>query len=78
MSAGETVTVTDGPWKIDRARIAPVPPEPLEVWIGGAAPPPIDRAARLGDAFLIGPEATPTQVARARADLSRRVRTPRS
>ena len=24
------------PWTIDRARIAPVPPEPLEVWIGGA------------------------------------------
>jgi len=32
------------------------------VWIGAAAPPAIDRAARLGDAFLIGPEATPTQV----------------
>ena len=60
---GETVTVTDGPWKIDRAHIAPVPPEPLEVWIGAAAPRAIDRAARLGDAFLIGPEATPPEVA---------------
>jgi alkanesulfonate monooxygenase SsuD/methylene tetrahydromethanopterin reductase-like flavin-dependent oxidoreductase (luciferase family) len=60
---GETVTVTDGPWKIDRAHIAPVPPEPLEVWIGGSSERAIDRAARLGDAFLIGPEATPSEVA---------------
>jgi alkanesulfonate monooxygenase SsuD/methylene tetrahydromethanopterin reductase-like flavin-dependent oxidoreductase (luciferase family) len=59
---GESVTVADGPWKIDRAHIAPVPPEPLEVWIGGAAPRAVDRAARLGDAFLIGPEATPAEV----------------
>ena len=39
-----------------------MPTEPLEVWIGGAAPPAVDRAARLGDAFLIGPEATPAEV----------------
>jgi alkanesulfonate monooxygenase SsuD/methylene tetrahydromethanopterin reductase-like flavin-dependent oxidoreductase (luciferase family) len=49
---------------VDDVRIAPVPPEPLEVWIGAAAPPAVDRAARLGDAFLIGPEATPGEVAR--------------
>jgi alkanesulfonate monooxygenase SsuD/methylene tetrahydromethanopterin reductase-like flavin-dependent oxidoreductase (luciferase family) len=59
---GESVTVEDGPWKIDRAQIAPVPPDPLEVWIGAASPPAVDRAARMGDAFLIGPEATPTEV----------------
>lgn len=59
---GEEVTRTDGPWEIDRARIAPVPPEPLEVWIGAASPPAVDRAARMGDAFLIGPEATPPVV----------------
>jgi alkanesulfonate monooxygenase SsuD/methylene tetrahydromethanopterin reductase-like flavin-dependent oxidoreductase (luciferase family) len=58
---GESVTV-DGPWKIDRAHIAPIPPEPLQVWIGAASPPAVDRAARLGDAFLIGPEATPSEV----------------
>jgi alkanesulfonate monooxygenase SsuD/methylene tetrahydromethanopterin reductase-like flavin-dependent oxidoreductase (luciferase family) len=48
---GESVTVTGGP------------PEPLQVWIGGSAPKAVDRAARLGDAFLIGPEATPSEVA---------------
>src|SRR5690349_20497175 len=46
---------------VDNVKIAPVPPEPIEVWIGGAAAPAIDRAARLGDAFLVGPEATPDQ-----------------
>jgi alkanesulfonate monooxygenase SsuD/methylene tetrahydromethanopterin reductase-like flavin-dependent oxidoreductase (luciferase family) len=58
----ETVTVDDGPWAIDRAKIAPVPPDPLQVWIGAASDPAVDRAARLGDAFLIGPEATLTEV----------------
>ncbi len=59
---GESVTVTDGPWTIDRAQIAPVPPDPVEVWIGGSSAPAVDRAARMGDAFLIGPEATPVEV----------------
>jgi alkanesulfonate monooxygenase SsuD/methylene tetrahydromethanopterin reductase-like flavin-dependent oxidoreductase (luciferase family) len=46
---------------VDGVRIAPVPPEPLEVWIGGHAPAAIDRAARLGDGWLAGPEATTDQ-----------------
>jgi alkanesulfonate monooxygenase SsuD/methylene tetrahydromethanopterin reductase-like flavin-dependent oxidoreductase (luciferase family) len=61
LCGGEEVSLQE-PWHIERAHIAPVPPEPLEVWIGAAAPKAIDRAARLGDAFLIGPEATPTEV----------------
>ena len=60
LCAGEEVS-TDAPYRVERARIAPMPPEPLEVWIGAAAPPAIDRAARLGDVFLVGPEATPAQ-----------------
>jgi alkanesulfonate monooxygenase SsuD/methylene tetrahydromethanopterin reductase-like flavin-dependent oxidoreductase (luciferase family) len=61
LCAGEEVS-TESPFAIPQARIAPIPTEPLEVWIGGAAPPAVDRAARLGDAFLIGPEATPDEV----------------
>lgn len=61
LCAGEEVN-TEAPFSIVRARIAPIPPQPIEVWIGGAAEPAIDRAARLGDAFLIGPEATPPEV----------------
>jgi alkanesulfonate monooxygenase SsuD/methylene tetrahydromethanopterin reductase-like flavin-dependent oxidoreductase (luciferase family) len=45
------------------ARIGPVPSEPVEVWIGGSAPPAIDRAARLGDAWLAGPELVPDAAA---------------
>ena len=60
LCAGEEVS-TESPFEIERARIAPVPPERLEVWIGASAPPAIDRAARLGDAFLVGPEATPNE-----------------
>jgi alkanesulfonate monooxygenase SsuD/methylene tetrahydromethanopterin reductase-like flavin-dependent oxidoreductase (luciferase family) len=48
LCAGEEVT-TDDPYRIRAARIAPIPPEPLEVWIGGHAPAAIDRAARLGE-----------------------------
>jgi alkanesulfonate monooxygenase SsuD/methylene tetrahydromethanopterin reductase-like flavin-dependent oxidoreductase (luciferase family) len=59
--AGETVDA-DGPYPVRGARIAPVAPEPVEVWIGASAPKAVDRAARLGDGFLVGPEATPEQV----------------
>jgi alkanesulfonate monooxygenase SsuD/methylene tetrahydromethanopterin reductase-like flavin-dependent oxidoreductase (luciferase family) len=38
--------------EVNGARIAPVTPEPLEVWIGGTAEAAIDRAARLGDGWL--------------------------
>jgi alkanesulfonate monooxygenase SsuD/methylene tetrahydromethanopterin reductase-like flavin-dependent oxidoreductase (luciferase family) len=60
LCAGEEVSM-ESPFAIERARIAPVPPERLEVWIGASAPPAIDRAARLGDAYLVGPEATPAE-----------------
>ncbi len=52
--------------EVDGARIAPVTPEPLEVWIGGTAEPAIDRAARLGDGWLANADAVP-DAARARA-----------
>jgi alkanesulfonate monooxygenase SsuD/methylene tetrahydromethanopterin reductase-like flavin-dependent oxidoreductase (luciferase family) len=48
---------------VDGARIGPLPPEPVEVWIGGHAPPAVDRAARLGDAWLAGPDATDEEAA---------------
>lgn len=56
--AGETV---DGGGRfpaIRGARISPVPPEPVDVWIGGSAEASVDRAARLGDGWLGGPELT--------------------
>jgi alkanesulfonate monooxygenase SsuD/methylene tetrahydromethanopterin reductase-like flavin-dependent oxidoreductase (luciferase family) len=58
--AGETVT-TGEPHHLHEARVSPVPPEPVEVWIGGTAAAAVDRAARLGDGFLADAHLTPEQ-----------------
>ncbi len=55
--AGEQVT-EDLPHPVRGARIAPLPPEPVEVWLAGHARTAVDRAARLGDGWLAGAEAT--------------------
>lgn len=55
--AGEEVSAS-GPWPIERARVGPLPPQPVDVWVGGAAEPALSRAARLGDAWIAGPYAT--------------------
>jgi alkanesulfonate monooxygenase SsuD/methylene tetrahydromethanopterin reductase-like flavin-dependent oxidoreductase (luciferase family) len=67
--AGEPASGTHR-YHIHDAKIAPVPPEPVEVWIGGSAEASVDRAARLGDGFLAGPELTP-ELARKWADFYR-------
>jgi alkanesulfonate monooxygenase SsuD/methylene tetrahydromethanopterin reductase-like flavin-dependent oxidoreductase (luciferase family) len=51
---GERVTTT-GHWRLENARISPLPPQPIEVWIGASAPRAIERAARFGDAWLADP-----------------------
>jgi alkanesulfonate monooxygenase SsuD/methylene tetrahydromethanopterin reductase-like flavin-dependent oxidoreductase (luciferase family) len=55
--AGETVTAS-GLVSLDSARVALIPAEPVEVWIGASATPAIQRAARLGDAWLAAPGLT--------------------
>jgi alkanesulfonate monooxygenase SsuD/methylene tetrahydromethanopterin reductase-like flavin-dependent oxidoreductase (luciferase family) len=55
---GESVTAS-GLFSFDQARIGLVPADPVEIWIGATAPPAIDRAARLGDAWLAAPGLTP-------------------
>jgi alkanesulfonate monooxygenase SsuD/methylene tetrahydromethanopterin reductase-like flavin-dependent oxidoreductase (luciferase family) len=61
--AGETVSGGRRFPMIRDARIDPVPPEPVEVWVGGSVEASIDRAARLGDGWLAGPELTFEQAA---------------
>ncbi|MGO9856214.1 MAG: LLM class flavin-dependent oxidoreductase [Acidimicrobiales bacterium] len=46
------------------ARVAPIPPEGAEWWIGGGAPKAIDRAARLGDCWYGNADLTPDTAAR--------------
>jgi len=66
--AGESVTSER--FDIQAARIAPLPPEPVEVWIGAVAEVAIDRTARLGDGWLGAPQLVP-EAAREAADLYR-------
>ena len=60
---GEVVDDPDGPWGLRQARISPTPAEPVEVWIGGAGPKALARAARMGDTWYAGPELTDADAA---------------
>src|SRR5262249_5660721 len=52
--AGETVT-NYGRFSLAKARISPIPAEPVEVWFGASVPVALDRAPRLGDGWLASP-----------------------
>lgn len=58
--AGERVSA-DGYWPVAQARIAPLPPQPIEVWVGATAAPAINRTARLAHGWLGSPGATLAQ-----------------
>jgi alkanesulfonate monooxygenase SsuD/methylene tetrahydromethanopterin reductase-like flavin-dependent oxidoreductase (luciferase family) len=60
--AGQEVTTSE-PLPLRAARAGPVPPEPVDVWIGASAPAAIDRAARLGDGWIAAPGLTPAEAA---------------
>ena len=46
-------------WEVHGARVAPLPPEGVEWWIGGGVPKAIERAARLGDCWYGNADLTP-------------------
>jgi alkanesulfonate monooxygenase SsuD/methylene tetrahydromethanopterin reductase-like flavin-dependent oxidoreductase (luciferase family) len=59
--AGEQVVrETGGP----PVGVQPVPAEKVEYWIGAEVPRAIDRAARLADAWLVGPNVTREEASR--------------
>lgn len=59
----ESVAARPGERTFGPVRIAPVPPEPVAVWIGATAPKAIDRAARLGDGWIAAPSLVPKAAA---------------
>jgi alkanesulfonate monooxygenase SsuD/methylene tetrahydromethanopterin reductase-like flavin-dependent oxidoreductase (luciferase family) len=57
-------TVTSEMFGVEAARIAPLPPEGVEWWIGGGVAKAIDRAARIGDCWYGNADLTPETAAR--------------
>lgn len=53
--AGDEVS-TGAPHFIRGAHISPLPPEPIAVWLAGHASPAQDRAARMADGWVGGPQ----------------------
>jgi alkanesulfonate monooxygenase SsuD/methylene tetrahydromethanopterin reductase-like flavin-dependent oxidoreductase (luciferase family) len=62
--AGETVSC-NGRFSFANARVNPIPPEPVEFWMGSVAEPALDRGARLAEGWLASPSLTREQAARA-------------
>jgi alkanesulfonate monooxygenase SsuD/methylene tetrahydromethanopterin reductase-like flavin-dependent oxidoreductase (luciferase family) len=60
--AGDVVSAA-GRFTFENARVALRPAEPIDVWIGATANVAIDRAARLGDAWLASPGLIPAAAA---------------
>ncbi len=60
--AGEAVSLA-APWNISEARISPLPPESIDVWVGAQAANAIRRTARLAEGWLASPGLTPSQAA---------------
>jgi len=48
----ESVTFSGKFYTVDGARVGPLPPKPLDIWLGGTAPGALQRVGRLGDGWL--------------------------
>lgn len=75
---GEGVVSIDGAHhRIDRAGIAPRPPQPIPIWLGGFADAALERAARIADGFIFsrspGREGGASRTAQLGQQLRRRV-----
>lgn len=64
--AGQVVS-EDEVFGVRAAQISPLPVEPVEIWLAGHAPKALDRAARLADGWIGGPQ-VPIEEALALAD----------
>ncbi|MDH3643498.1 MAG: LLM class flavin-dependent oxidoreductase [Gammaproteobacteria bacterium] len=52
-------------WNIQGARISPLPPAPVDVWVGSMAVPAINRTARMAEGWLASPGYTFAQAGEA-------------
>lgn len=52
--AGERVS-SSGRYTFTDAKVEPLPPEPVEYWVGASAEVAIDRAVRMGEGWLAAP-----------------------
>lgn len=64
--SGEEVSTSE-PYPIEKAKISPVAPEPVTVWLAGHSDQALDRAARMADGWVGGPDLS-TEHAMALAD----------
>lgn len=58
---GETVSSSE--LGFDSARVAPLPQERTEWWVGAGARPAVERAARIGDCWYANADLTPARAA---------------
>lgn len=58
--AGETVSHQRF-WSLENARIGPLPPQDIEVWVGASVPGALNRAARVAEGWLGSPALPPQQ-----------------
>jgi alkanesulfonate monooxygenase SsuD/methylene tetrahydromethanopterin reductase-like flavin-dependent oxidoreductase (luciferase family) len=52
---GERVTFEGRYHRLEDASISPLPPEQVPIWVGASARPALQRAGRMGDAWLAAP-----------------------
>ena len=60
--AGEVVSDEEGHHKFSNARVRPRPVGPMPLWMGGVADVALARVARLGDAWIMHPGGTLTEL----------------
>jgi len=61
--AGERVTYEGRYVTLDRAQIAPLPRQPVSIWLAGTVRAAVERAGRLGDGWLTAQNASMEQLA---------------
>jgi probable F420-dependent oxidoreductase len=62
----DTVSFSGRFFTVDGASVGPLPPKPLDIWLGGSAPGALRRVGRLGDGWLAS-FITPAEAAAGRA-----------